>query len=281
VSSLLAEGTVVSNRYGGSRWCCFAVRDASGNLRGLFNRCLEGEEKFLLGERWGFCLEWEQLAQAESVYVCEGIIDALSLKSLLGPETVVVALQGNHLTASMANLLACAKQIIAAVDADTGGDRLWEQLCKQFTGTRLKRFDLEGCADPNALLQARRSRAQQRKGRLSPEKKVAIAFAPQASRDVGATHRLHHSRVCELRQEAQAAAREHWEKRRPGPRVEGEDWEAKCAALEEQLSEISRERDLLNMRRDWLELQLSWEREDRADEKKSSRRRGKRKRCSH
>ncbi len=284
VRGLLAEGVVVRNVYGGTQWCCFAVRDAKGKLRGLFNRCLEGEEKFLLGERWGFCLEWERLAEAETVYVCEGIIDALSLKSLLGSEQVVVALQGSHLSESMAALLAPAKRLIAAVDSDEAGNRLWEQLRTRFKPGQLERFDLEGCEDPNALLQARRSKVSERKRRLNAEEKVSIAFAPQASREVATTHGLHHSRVCELRQEAQSAAQEHWEKRRPGPRAEAVDWEAKCAALEEQFAEVSLERDLLNMRRDWLELQLSWEREpDHADEKKKgpeTRYRSKRRRSS-
>jgi hypothetical protein len=283
VDRLLGDGTVLSNQYGGSSWCCFAVRDAEGKLRGLFNRCLEGEEKFLLGERWGFCLEWERLAEAEQVYVCEGIIDALSLKSLLGTDQVVVALQGSHLSEAMAELLAPAKRLIAAVDADEAGDRLWGQLCNRFKAGCLERFDLEGSGDPNELLQARLSKVSGRKRRLGAREKVAIAFAREASREVAATHGVHHSRVCELRQEAQAAAEANWEKRRPGPRVEAVDWESKCAALEAQLASVSRERDLVSMRRDWLELQLSWrDEQDRADGKKKpgSKRRHKEKRSS-
>jgi hypothetical protein len=47
---------------------------------------------------------------------------------------------------------------------------------------------------------------------------------------------------------------------------------SRCAALEAQLAAVSRERDLLAMRRDWLALQLSWrDEENRADGKKKAR----------
>jgi len=104
------------------------------------------------------------------------------------------------------------------------------------------------------------------KTRLKPEQKAAVAFSPQPSREVAAENGLHHSRVCELRREARDAACEHWEGRRPGPKVDSPDWQAKNAELEAALAEVSHERDLLAMRRDWLELQLSWEHEREQEE---------------
>ncbi len=263
VDSLVADGTVVLNHYGGVGWCCFAVRDATGRLRGLFNRRQGGEEKFLLGERWAFSLDWDRLEQAETVYVCEGIIDALSLKSLFGTEVVVMALQGNQLRDEMARLLSTAGRIVAAVDSDEGGEQLWKQLCQRFDGHKaLERLDLDGCADPNALLLARLAGDSGNKGRLSSEEKTDIAFAPDSSRSVGQRYGVHHSRVCELRMEARTAAGEYWKTRRPGPRNAEVDRDAECADLKAELEQMSRDHALARMRCDWLELQLSWQREE-------------------
>ncbi|MBC8443289.1 toprim domain-containing protein [PVC group bacterium] len=290
VDRLLADGTVVQNRYGGALWCCVALRDATGKLQGLFNRCLSGDEKFLLGRRAPFCLDWERLQQAETVYLCEGIIDALSLKSLLGVETVVVGIGGNQLCAEAISVLSKTRRIVAAFDADEGGKQAWTQLGRHFEADRIERFDLCGHNDPNALLQARLAQDTKRcRSRLSPDEKADVAFAPHSSREVAAKHGLHHSRVCELRQEARSAACEHWQDRRPGPKAESLDWQARNAALEAELAEVSRERDLLCMRRDWLELQLSWEREqeqaaaERASrtKKNARKRQRKSKRSSH
>lgn len=259
-TELVANGTLTLNQYAGSSWCCFALRDENGSLRGLFNRNCSGSDKFVLGERYGFCLDFRLVATAREICLCEGIIDALSLRILLGPDTPVVALLGAHISDELAGLLGDDAALLAAFDADDAGDRAYAALQQRFPNRSLRRFELEGCGDPNELLQSRATSSGSSRRRLTDAEKAAIAFAPGSSRAVAQKYGIHHSRVCSLRSEAREAALANWHNQRPGPQPADSPHEGPATC--DSLAAVERERDFLAMRRDYLEMRLRWALDD-------------------
>ena len=170
VEEMIGEGTVLHNRYQGRSYCCFAVRDTASKLRCLDNHSVEGKEKFILGSKAPFSLEWEALEGAKVVFVAEGIIDYLSVKSLEAAPPPGLALLGNQLCFDH-SLLASAEVIVSAMDDDRGGNSAVLDLKAAYLDKDVRIYELEGHKDPNELLQAVRSG---RPRKLSPERKLQL-----------------------------------------------------------------------------------------------------------
>ena len=279
VGALIDAGLVVLNRMDGSRYCCFAVRDAAGGLRSLFNRRIDGpseREKFLLGRQYPFCPDWEHLARADAVHLCEGIIDALSVLTLL-PEAAVMALPGAQFDLSRLELPAGAR-LIEAFDTDAAGQAAARRLRERFPEHRIERFDLPGGGDVNECLQRRAWMSEEVRGtaRLSARDRVAIAFSNRPSRELARQYGIHHSRVCDIRNEADAILAEVWDGRRPGRKPAPAPPEE--AELTAKVVDLQRRLDLLTMRKEWLDLQLEMhERRDAEVESGEARRKRKKK----
>lgn len=170
VEAMIGDGTVVHNRYQGRSYCCFAVRDAEGRLRCLDNHAVEGKGTFVLGTKVSFSLEWDALKEGREVFVTEGIIDYLSVKTLEESAPPGLALLGNRISFDPA-LVKGAGVIIAALDDDDGGRSGVLDLQATFPEKEIRIYDLEGHKDPNELLQEVRTG----KGRkLSPERKLQL-----------------------------------------------------------------------------------------------------------
>jgi len=170
VDGLIRDGIVVHNRHGGRSWCTFAVRDEAGRLSCLDNHAIEGREKFVLGVKIPFSLEWGQLRQATTVFLAEGIIDYLSIKTLELSPPPGLALLGNQLLFEAA-LLASAETLLSAMDSDRGGRSAFLDLSAMYPDKEIEIYDLEGHKDPNELLMAARSG----KGRkLSPQRRLQL-----------------------------------------------------------------------------------------------------------
>jgi DNA primase len=237
-------------------------------LRGLFNRRIDGDGKFLLGERTVFSLDWERLAQARSVFVCEGIIDYLSLKTLEGADAVGVALLGGHVDGELRGLLP-ESELIAAFDDDEAGRKAGERLRTLFPDRVVKDYDLLGHHDPNELLTAGGRGGETSKGshKLTPELRARIAFDSRPSREIAAELGLHHSTVCEIREDAQRILRDTWSRRRPGPKPAPPE-DGRMAAARDEADALREKVDLGRMRNDWLELQLKWHRRREEEERR-------------
>jgi DNA primase len=170
VEELIDQGIVVHNRYEDRSYCCFAVRDDSGLLKCLDNHAIEGTGKFVLGAKTPFSCEWEAVKRAKVVFVSEGIIDYLSIKSLELAPPPGVALLGNQLCFPAA-MLENAETIVSAMDDDRGGDSAVLDLKDRYPEKEVRIYDLEGSKDPNELLQGIR----EGKGRrLNPERKLQL-----------------------------------------------------------------------------------------------------------
>jgi transposase InsO family protein len=269
VDRMAADGSVVLNRLDGSDYCCFAIRSPGGGGLSLFNRRIGagggGPEKFLLGRRRAFCLDWGALAAAAEIHVCESVIDALSVLSLRPGSHVVAALGAGHdLSAELARLPDAL--VVDAFDDDPAGRAAGERLRAALPGRRFERFGLEGFKDVNELLLG----AGRRGPKLSVADRVAIAMSSEPSRVLAERHGVHHSRVCDIRKAAADILAKELEVRRPGPRPAP----APAVEVEElrgKVEELERERSLLMISNDWLNLQLRFASEDLDDLRKSER----------
>lgn len=153
VEELIAAGEVVHNRHQGKSYCCFAVRDARGELQCLDNHAIDGKGKFVLGIKSVFSRDWQALASASEVFVSEGIIDYLSIKTLEGGSLAGIALLGNQLLFDTALLAGCSR-IISVLDGDRGGISTFVDLMERYPDKELKPYPLHGHKDPNELLQS-------------------------------------------------------------------------------------------------------------------------------
>jgi hypothetical protein len=249
VDQMISSGVVALNRVNDSTYCCFAVRDAKGQLRSLFNRKIEGKaerEKFLLGEQYPFCLDWGELGGARRIHLCEGIVDAMSLLTL-EDGACVLAIPGVHHDLRTHNCLPPKATLVEALDDDEAGRAAAKRLSQYFPG-QVIRFDLKKAHDVNELLCGKPAK-------LSTKAKIAIAQSSKSSRELAAEYGVHHSRICKIRSEADEILEEAWAQRRRGrkPKARPSD-EVKKA--QQDLEKMTRQSQLQAMRIEWLELEV-------------------------
>ena len=175
VEELIANGEVVHNHYRDRSYCCFAVRNASGEVQCLDNHEINGKGKFVLGTKNVYSLDWDVLPHASEAFITEGIIDYLSIKTLEGRDVVGLALLGNQLIFS-SDLLSGCTRIISALDGDPGGSSAFVDLVDRYPDKEVTQYPLRDYKDPNELLQS-----GSRFRRLSPEEKLELYRAFQRS----------------------------------------------------------------------------------------------------
>ena len=262
VDALIREGTVVHNRHEGRSYCCFAVRDQKGLLRCLDNHEIEGSGKFVLGPKSPFSCEWGSLRQSRRVFVAEGIIDYLSVKSLESNPPPGLALLGNVLCFDRA-LLQGAQAIISAMDDDKGGDSALLDLMEWYPEKDVRVYDLEGHKDPNEFLLAVRSG----KGRnLSADRKLELyrEFQTTANRaELAERWGIDRSYLYEVVRDCEETLLKEFSGRKRGRPPKG-----KPTTLSEALQRIEElekryvreaiEREKLYCRSEFLELRLKW-----------------------
>lgn len=115
---------------------------------------------------------------------------------------------------------------------------------------------------------------QGNKSTLSIEDKISILCKKDSSLRQGASHYgVHHSSIDAIRKEGEEALRDYWEEkstRRGRPRLSQDAEKEEVKAQTSSQEQFEKELALKQMRIDWLELQLKWERE-RAAERESLR----------
>jgi len=151
ISELSNRGILLHNLYKGHSYCCFAVFDRHGGLCCLDNHQVESKGKFVLGKKHIFSLDWAVLPGAKKVFISEGIIDYLSIKTL-EPDLPGLALLGNALNFEE-SLLQSATVLVSALDCDAAGIRALLSLKEKFPGKEISPYNLAGCKDPNEYLQ--------------------------------------------------------------------------------------------------------------------------------
>ena len=113
---------------------------------------------------------------------------------------------------------------------------------------------------------------QRNKSTLSIEDKISILCDKDTSLRQEASHYgVHHSSIDAIRKEGEEALRDYWKEkstRRGRPRLSKDAEQERVEAQTSAQEQFEKELALKQMRIDWLELQLKWERE-RAAERES------------
>jgi DNA primase len=261
VEQLIEEGDVVHNRYKEKSYCCFAVRNEAGELRCLDNHEIGGPGKFVLGTKHVYSRDWVHLPLAEEAFVCEGIIDYLSIKTMDVSGIVGIALLGNQLLFDP-GLLAGCRRIITALDNDRGGIRAVVDLVERYPETELVPYPLDSHKDANELLQARMKKGR----RLSAEDKLEIYRAFQGSSNKSELARqwgIDRSYLYQLvkdMEESLAGLLSSRQAGRPPADSPGSVQEAReqLRVLREQIDQLGQERDKAICRAELLGLRLKW-----------------------
>lgn len=279
VDELIQNGTVVHNHHGGRSYCTFAVRDDKGELKCLDNHAIEGAGKFVLGSKSPFSLEWEELKRAQVVFLAEGIIDYLSVKTLEYAPPPGLALLGNQLCFA-AELLERAEVLLSAMDNDQGGTSAVLDLKCEYPDKEVRIYDLEGHKDPNELLMAVRSGKGRR---LSPERKLQLyrEFQQTGNKaELAARWGIDRSHLYEIIQDCEASLVGTLASRKPGRRPKGkpttleealkriEELEAKYEEEATQREEYYCRSELLALRLKWAEIAAAEARGEKVDETK-------------
>ena len=262
VEDLIGAGEVVHNHHQGKSYCCFAVRDAAGALQCLDNHEIDGSNKFILGAKSVYSRDWETLSSAAEVFISEGIIDYLSVKTLEGGRFAGLALLGNQLIFDAALLAGCSR-IIPAFDGDRGGIAAFVDLMELYPDKDLKPYPLEGYKDPNELLQS----GGRRKGmRLSAEEKLELYRAFQRSdnkSDLAREWRIDRSYMYEIVRDVEDLVVGALSSRQPGRRPSGQPETIKDAwqqigQLQAHNKQLGLDRDQLICSEEFLRLRLKW-----------------------
>jgi len=266
---LSVKGSLCITANKGQFYCCFAVRDAEGGLKCLDNHQVDGPEKFVLGRKSIYTRDWEVLWRAEQVFVCEGIIDYLSVKTMEGDDLAGLALLGNQLIFDP-ELLGNARVLISALDHDRGGYGAFYELGEQYPDKSIEPYDLEGRKDPNELLVA----IKEGKGRrLSAEKKLKLYqdfIQCDNKAELARKWGLDRSYMYEIVRECEKSLLDTFEGRKPGRKPNGkpatleEAWE-RIKELEEQYEQEATEKERLYCQSEFLKLRLQWSETEAAE----------------
>ncbi len=262
VEELIRGGTVVHNSYQGRSYCTFAVRDETGHLRCLDNHAVEGRDKFVLGEKVPFSLAWQELRETKDVFVTEGIIDYLSVKTLERKPVAGLALLGNGVSFER-SLIEHAEVIHAAVDADRGGRSAVLDLGDMYPAKEIRTYDLEGYNDPNELLVASRTGGRRR---LGPERKLELYREFQRAKnktELAQEWGIDRSYLYEIVRDCEQTLLGALGTRKPGRRPKGvpaslQEAVERIRELEGQYEEEATRREELYCQREFLALRLKW-----------------------
>lgn len=262
VDALIYDGIVVHNRYKGRSWCCFAVRDRAGNLKCLDNHSVDGNGKFVLGQKSIFSYEWEALKQSKVVFLTEGIIDYLSIKTLELNPPPGIALLGNQLNFEP-DLFYHTDKIISALDTDDGGLGAFLDLQHMYPDKTLKVYNLENCKDPNEMLISIKSK----KGHnLSSENKLKLYREFQKTdnkTELASRWNIDRSYLYRIIKNCDEILFQGICEQKPGRPPKGEPVNLQEATerireLEMQYEKAATEREKLYCKSEFLELRLKW-----------------------
>lgn len=173
VDQLIDEQILLCNRHQNVSYCTFAVYDQDKDLRCLDNHAIEGSNKFVLGQKHIFSMDWPQLQQGNRIYICESIIDYLSIKTLDGVNSTGIALLGNQLNGYDLEFLNNTPTLVSCFDNDGGGFSGYLDLIERYPGKQIEIYELQANQKDinDRLLSEKQS---QRVENLTAQDKLAI-----------------------------------------------------------------------------------------------------------
>ncbi len=270
IEEMREAGILLHNRHRGKSYCCFAVYDRRRALRCLDNHEIGGGGKFVLGSKCVFTMDWDRIEEADEVFVCESIIDYLSIKTMAGRDGVGLALLGNGVRFSP-ELLGGARVIVSALDGDAGGFRALLDLREAFPTKAFRIRDFGKHKDANEQLQAERK--ARRATDLSPRDKLKIYEEFIAASNKSAVARkwgINRGYMYEIVGDCQATLLGEMGSRQKGRRPEKMptdllDARKRLKELEAEKEREATEKEGYLAQSAFLQLQLKWAKESLAE----------------
>jgi DNA primase len=268
IDDLIENGILVHNLYKGNSYCCFAVFDQKGVLCCLDNHQIGGERKFVLGKKVPFSRDWAVLPQAERLFICEGIIDYLSMKTLHDGTIPGIALLGNRISVDP-DLFTQARVIIAAFDSDRGGVSALLDMQERFPDKDYMVCDLGDCKDPNEYLQA--VKAGHEPAKLTAQDKLTLYreyLQAENKSAVADTWGINRSYLYQIVRESEELILNGFSQRHAGRKPEGSpatltEASERIAVLEEEKRHQAREKERYYARSEFLKIRLKWAEKER------------------
>lgn len=274
IRQLEGEGLLLHNIHQGKSFCSFAVKDGRRQLRCIDNHQIpdpggDNGKKFVLGQKHPFSLDWPAFGESPStssgqgsqVHICESIIDYLSLKTLEGAACQGIALLGNSLGSYDLGFLRRASALVSCFDFDVGGFRGYLDLVERYPDKEIAVYELQpGQKDINERLLAEKQ--AQRAARLTAEDKLAIYKAFISSENKSQLSQdwdIDRSYLYKIVNECEEMLLQDFKARRPGrkPSVEPGS-KQRLQELEEENRRLTKEKELLYARSEFLQLRLKW-----------------------
>ena len=260
IDDLIENGILVHNHHKGQSYCCFAVFNTEGALRCLDNHQINGDGKFVLGQKAIFTRDWKTLPSAERVFACEGIIDYLSIKTHTEGSIPGIALLGNIINFDTA-LFKAARVIISALDADAGGLRALLDLQDEFPQKEFLICNFGEGKDPNESLLALRAGKK-----LSTQDKLELYrefMRAENKSEVALRWGINRSYMYQIVNDCEELILSGLGQRRSGRKPEGapatlEDAIKRIAALEDEKLNEAKEKERFYARSEFLKVRLKW-----------------------
>lgn len=263
IDNLCEGGLLLHNIVKGKSYCCFAVFNDTGELRCLDNHALDGEEKFVLGRKHPFSLDWPVLPLSQRVFVTESIIDYLSMKTLENISFPGVALLGNVVNFS-SSLFASAVEIVSALDGDSGGFKAFLDLEESFSDRDVQVYDFGESKDANEYLQSVKNPKKSR--RLSAQDKLSLYqdySGNENKSEVAKRWDINRSYMYEVVKECEELILSGFSQRRRGRKPSNEpatmaDACERIKGLEQENRRLDEERERYYVRNEFMKVRLKW-----------------------
>lgn len=272
VDQLIAEQILLCNRHQNVSYCTFAVYDKDKALHCLDNHEIDGAGKFVLGKKYLFSLDWPQLEQSSRIYICESIIDYLSIKTLDGVSSTGIALLGNQLNGYDLSFLNTRQTLVSCFDNDGGGFSAYLDLTENYPSNQIEIYELQANQKDinDRLLSEKQSQAAQR---LTAQDKLAIyqAFVRNDNRtEIANQWGIDRSYLYKIVKECEATILNNFTEKRPGRKSAYDvDNTSKARSLIEQLEtekqKLARDKEYYYAQSEFLKLRLKFSDQENAE----------------
>lgn len=265
VDQLIDEQILLCNKHNNVSYCTFAVYDKDKDLRCLDSHEIAGTKKFVLGQKHLFSMDWVKLQTSSRIYICESIIDYLSIKTLDGVSSQGIALLGNQLNGHDLRCLNHAQTLVSCFDNDGGGFSGYLDLTEKYPEKPIEIYELQ----PNQkdindrLLSEKQSAAAQH---LTAKDKLAIyqAFVRSDNRSqLASDWGIDRSYLYKIVKQCEATILNNFNDKRSG-RKSAYDVASKAAAsslikqLETEKQQLARDKEYYHAQSEFLKLRLKF-----------------------
>ena len=272
IEDLCNNSILLYNQHDGISYCCFAVFNREGNLTSLDNHEINGDRKFILGQKEIFTRDWDTLPNSDEVFICEGIIDYLSMKTILENSIPGLALLGNIVNFNP-ELLQKAKKIISSLDGDKGGLSCLLDLQEMFPD---KEFSVcnygDNNKDPNEYLQSEKkaegSKSSEGSKSLTSKDKLSIyqEYMKAKKKDkkkIALKWGINRTYMYQIIKECEEFILNGFTERRRGRKPTGapktlDEAISKISQLEEEKKHEATEKERFIARSEFLKVRLKW-----------------------